>query len=455
MPALTLRAVRRLLEGAIPPAMCSVSEDGTPHVNYLLHVEVVDDQHVALTFQFASRSRDNVLATRRVALCVEDPLGGAGVVLRLDYLRTDTDGPIVERLRAKVAAVAGHAGMEKMFKLRGADVYRVEAVEAMDLRHALGSTASRCDLTAGVRRMGEALAEAADMSTLLRVFLAGLKDELLIDHAIVWMLDEERQGLYSLGSLGYDHPGTGAELPLAEAGLAGVAVRERGPVRIGQMSTMVDRALMQRERAAQRGLDAAVRRPIPLPGLARPRSQIAVPLRARGRTVGALLVESDQSQFFSYDDEDALAAVGAALALGLAMLPAADVPDESVAPATPVEAQSPGQPLRIRHYARDHSVFIGNEYLIRGVAGAILARVVRQCIDTGNEFFTTRELRLAGDDLRLPDVQDNLGVRLLLLERRLAERDFGLRIERVGRGRYRLLADGPLQIVAGDGPSAG
>ncbi|HUG21563.1 GAF domain-containing protein [Piscinibacter sp.] len=435
-----------------------MSEDGVPHVNYLLHVEVVDDEHVALTFQFASRSRDNVLATRRVALCVEDPLGGAGVVVRLDYLRTDTEGPVVERLRAKVAAVAGHAGMEKMFKLRGADVYRVEAVEAMDQRHALGSMASRCDLTAGVRRMGEALAEAADMSTLLRVFLAGLKDELLIEHSIVWVLDEERQGLYSLGSLGYDQPGTGAELPLAEAGLAGVAVRERGPVRIGQMSTMVDRALMQRERATQRGLDAAVRRPIPLPGLARPRSQIAVPLRARGRTVGALLVESDQSQFFSYDDEDALAAVGAALALGLAMLPAADVPDvpdEPVAPAPSVAAQPPGQPLRIRHYARDHSVFIGNEYLIRGVAGAILARVVRQCIATGNEFFTTRELRLAGDDLRLPDVQDNLGVRLLLLERRLAERDFGLRIERVGRGRYRLLANGPLQIVAGDGAPAG
>lgn len=485
-PALTLRAVRRLLEGVIPPAMCSVAEDGMPHVNYLSHAEYLDDEHVALTFQFFNRSRANVLATGRVALNIEDPVAGAAVMLSLRYLRTETEGPVFERLRAKLAGIAAHTGMEKVFHLRGADIYRVEALRQLDVRHPLPSVVPRCDLAGGVRRLGQALAEAGDLATLLRVFLAGLETDLRIDHAIVWMLDEARQGLYSLGSIGYDDPGTGAELPLADAGLAGVAVREGVPIRIGHMSSMYDYALICRERAAQLGLQAVVERTIPLPGLARPRSQLAVPLRARGRAVGALLVESGHDQFFSYDDEDALAAVGAALALGLATLPATDVPEEKAheqarmqpreptrEPAreqarepAPVPAGGPAQeqtqalqaqprPLRIRHYPRDHSVFVGDEYLIRGVAGAILAKVVRERIATGNEFFTTRELRLAGDDLRLPDVQDNLGVRLLLLERRLAERDFGLRIERAGRGRYRLLASGPLQIVSGEAATAG
>ena len=92
---------------------------------------------------------------------------------------------------------------------------------------------------------------------------------------------------------------------------------------------------------------------------------------------------------------------------------------------------------------------VGDQYLIKGVAGAILAKLVRDRIATGRDGFTTRELRLAGGDLRLPEVQDNLGVRLLMLERRLAERDVGLRIERTGRGLYRLVARGPLEIVAG------
>lgn len=450
-PALKLRDVRRLLEGVIPPAMCSVSHDGTPHVNYLSHAEYLDDDHVALTFQFFNRSRDNVLATGRVALIVEDPVSTVGVVLRLRYLRTETEGPVFERLRAKLAGIAAHTGMEKVFRLRGADVYRVEQVRPTDPHHSLPSLAPRCDLTGGMRRLGQALAEAGDLAGLLRAFLSGLESELGVDHAIVWMLDEQQLNLYSLGSIGYSEPGTGAEVPLADAGLAGVAVREGVPIRVGHMTSMYDYAMQWRESVARMGLDAAVAKMIPLPGLAKPRSQLAVPLRARGRTVGALLVESDRDQFFSYDDEDALAAVGSQLALGLATLPAAELREEKAQPpAMPSAPGVQGQPLRFRHYRRDHSVFVGDEYLIRGVAGAILAKVIRNSITTGTHTFSTRELRLAGDDLRLPDIQDNLGVRLLLLERRLGERDFGLRLERVGRGRYRLLASGPLEIVDTD-----
>ena len=47
---------------------------------------------------------------------------------------------------------------------------------------------------------------------------------------------------------------------------------------------------------------------------------------------------------------------------------------------------------------------------------------------------------------RLLELQDNLGVRLLLLERRLAERARGLRIERTGRGRFRLCADVGIEL---------
>jgi hypothetical protein len=202
-----------------------------------------------------------------------------------------------------------------------------------------------------------------------------------------------------------------------------------------------------RAKAEQLGLQAAMADTIPLPGLAQPRSQLAVPLRARGKTVGALLVESENDQFFSYDDEDALTAIGAQLAQGLAALRTAELADEPLdapAPAGSTPADSP--PLRIRHYPRDHSVFVNDAYLIKGVAGAIVAKLVRDQIASGRDAFSTRELRLAGGDLRLPEVQDNLGVRLLLLERRLAERDFGLRIERCGRGQYRLIASGPLEM---------
>ncbi len=445
--ALKLRDVRRLLEGIIPPAMCSVGADGMPHVNYLSHAEYVDDEHVALTYQFLNRARANILATGRVALSVEDPVTGVSVLLQLRYLRTETEGPVFERLRVKLAGIAAQTGMNKVFHLRGADLYRVESLRKLDPVEPLSAMAPRCDLAAGVRAMSEQLAEAPDLRALLAAFCDGLQRDLRINHAIVWLLDEQRQGLFTLASVGYELAGSGAELPLAEAGLAGIALRENVPIRIGHMSQMLSYGMSWRAKAEQLGLQAAMADTIPLPGLGQPRSQLAVPLRARGKTVGALLVESEHDQFFSYDDEDALSAVGAQLAQGIAALRTAELVDEvATAPAGNTPAGS--SPLRIRHYARDHSVFINDEYLIKGVAGAIVAKLVRDQIASGRDAFSTRELRLAGGDLRLPEVQDNLGVRLLLLERRLAERDFGLRIERCGRGQYRLIASGPLEIEA-------
>ncbi len=448
-PAPRLREVRRLLEGVIPPSLCTVSAEGVPHMNYLSHVEYVDEDHVALTYQFLNRSRVNILSTGRAALAVECPYTGACITLQLQYERTETAGPVFERLRAKLAGIAAHTGMERVFRLQGADIYRVHGLSRVDEIEVPPGQMGRTDLAQGARRLAQRLGEVAELSQLVPVFMDGAREELGVEHAILWLLDEQRQGLYTLASHGYATSGVGSEVPLTDAGLAGVAVREGVPIRIGHMTGAYIYGQAWRGRAEHLGLQAALSAQIPLPGLANPRSQLAVPLRARGRSIGALLCESAYDRFFSYDDEDTLALLGAQLAQALAALQAAEIetgaPVRPQAAPQPVSAPGPA-PLLLRHWPRDHSVFAGDDYLIKGVAGAILWRLACEQVQRGRSEFTTRELRLAGGDLGLPEVQDNLGVRLLLLERRLAERDCGLAIERTGRGRFRLVTQQPLSL---------
>jgi hypothetical protein len=102
--------------------------------------------------------------------------------------------------------------------------------------------------------------------------------------------------------------------------------------------------------------------------------------------------------------------------------------------------------MELRRFPSNDSIFIDGSYLIKGVAGAILWKLVRDHLRLGRTEFTNRELRL-DPSLGLPDVTDNLEARLLLLQRRLQEHGPHLRIEKTGRGRFRLAVGRPLQLA--------
>jgi hypothetical protein len=109
-------------------------------------------------------------------------------------------------------------------------------------------------------------------------------------------------------------------------------------------------------------------------------------------------------------------------------------------------ATTAGTPLHIRRYAENDSIFVDDDYLIKGVAGGILWRLLRCHAENGRHDHSNRELRL-DPSIRLPDISENLEARLILLERRLEERCPALRIEKTGRGRFRFHVLRPVTLA--------
>jgi hypothetical protein len=48
--------------------------------------------------------------------------------LELEFVRSDTSGPIFDVMEMQIEAIASMVGMKGVFKLRAADVFRVTAV---------------------------------------------------------------------------------------------------------------------------------------------------------------------------------------------------------------------------------------------------------------------------------------------------------------------------------------
>jgi len=160
--------------------------------------------------------------------------------------------------------------------------------------------------------------------------------------------------------------------------------------------------------------------------------------------LGVLFTESAQDRCFGYDEEDALATIAAQLGQMLLALQSSAGEDGTgeKQPAPPPT----GTTAVIRRYGADNSIFIDDDYLIKGVAGAIFWKLLRDYASGRRNDFTNKELKLDAA-LKLPALSENLEARLILLERRLAERTNFMRIEKSGRGRFRLAVRRPVRLV--------
>jgi predicted pyridoxine 5'-phosphate oxidase superfamily flavin-nucleotide-binding protein len=438
-----LADIRACLEGVIPAVLATCDAGGVPNVAYISQVFHVDDRHVALSFQFFNKTRQNILANPRATVLLIDPRTAGYFRLHIRYLRTESAGPLFERMAAQLAGIASHTGMEKVFRLLGSDVYEVEAIENVP-GEPLPPPPARAGQLAALRLASERLARSTTLGDALNAVLATLNDALGMRHALILMHDEPGQRLYTVASSGYPTSGVGSEIRVGQ-GVIGVAARERTPVRIMHMTNAALYSQAMRSSFERDQPDLEPVTDIPYPGLAQPHSQMAVPILSAGRLLGVVFVESPQDLQFGYEDEDALVAIaghlGATIDLLQSCAEAEPEPGAAVAP-----AGSRGATLQMRRFRANDSVFLDDQYLIKGVAGAILWKLASDHVQQGRTEFSNRELRL-DPSLGLPDVTDNLEARLLLLQRRLQEHGPHLRIEKTGRGRFRLAVARPLALA--------
>lgn len=432
---LTLSDLSACFDGVIPSLVATADAAGRPNVSYLSQVVAVDATHVALSNQFFGKTATNIRENPNATLLLVDGRSGEQYRLDVHFRETLLGGAIFDRIAARLEAVREETGPNSVMRLRGVDIYRVEAIRRVPSpAETTPAPIARPRSFAALAEQASRIADQADLEAIIETALAVLARDLGLEHVLVLLLDPGRGVLTTIGSLGYERSGIGSEVAIGERPI-GVAAQSGLVVRIADLSR--ERRFGAAVRASSH--DENRTRSIAVPGLADALSQIVVPLAWGGETKGVLFAESRRRLAFDADDEAILTVLARQIAAGIA---AAEATSDALAPPSTVAAPpSTGRSFRVVHHHFDDSVFVDDEYVIKGVSGRLLVHMLGVVEREGRDEFTNRELRLA-DGLKLPDVKDNLETRLLLLRRRLEEKALPLRLLRIDRGRMRLTLDG-------------
>lgn len=434
-------------EGVIPSIIATAAADGTPNISYLSHVVRVDDDHVALSNQFFAKTAANIRANPYVTLILVDCFTGDQFLLDIRFVRSLDSGPLFDRISLQLKATSAQVGMSDIMRLKSADIFRVHGIEMVPSPVERGAEAGRCQSVSlpALAEAGRSIERQVEVDGIIDSLLHSVTSILGHNNALVLIMDTHRDCLITTGSIGYQRSGLGSEVA-KDDGLIGTAATSRQTIKVNDMSRL---RRYGEAMTADAEVSEDITQTIAFPELPMAMSQIAVPMVIRDVVVGVLFVESPERMAFRDEDGAALEILAgrAAHALKASEYVAAT---EGLAPNLPIgQGVANGRDVRVVHHRLDDSIFVDGTYIVKGIAGALLRLMLEWHLNDGRSQFSNRELRLALAP-RMPEIKDNLETRLLLLRRRLEEKQAPIQIARTGRGRLRMDATGPLILASAE-----
>ena len=398
-------------QGFIPSIIATSSSDGEPNVAHLSQVFLVDDQHVATSNQFFAKTMANLAENPLATLMCPDPADLTSYKLLVRHVGSQREGALFDAARRVDRCHRGPHWNGRCLcpEIDGC----VSGTEHRSSGSAItdpGDVSQQDPTTIALRRLGDRLASTTGLEVVIDASLDSIDELLGHRSSLLLVYQPELDRLVTLASHGYDSGGVGSEVALGE-GVIGMAAARQRSMRIGNLQRMLSYARTVQRTATS---DATAVDDIRLPGLTDAGSQMAVPLIARGVLLGVLAVESRSELAYDEHDENVLAVaahmVAAALEREQLLSNDSEVTEPVVVqPASPAAASStsPSPPAAggdpsLRH-RRHH--FLDDDYVIKGVAGRLLWKLISDYSSTGRRRSQSRSQ--LDPVLGLPPYRDN------------------------------------------------
>lgn len=117
--------------GLIPTCMSTANDQGEPNVTFISQVWYVDEHHLAVSCQFFNKTTRNVRVNPQASIMTTCPETYAVWRVKAKYIESQTEGDLYNEMADQLAVIASMGGMEDVFRLLSADIYKVEEVELL------------------------------------------------------------------------------------------------------------------------------------------------------------------------------------------------------------------------------------------------------------------------------------------------------------------------------------
>jgi hypothetical protein len=113
------------MKGILPSMLSTCNKEGVPNISYVSQVYFVDSTHVAISHQFFNKTIRNILENKKACVNILNPEDFTSWVLDLEYSHAESEGELFDEMAMQLDAIASMTGMEDVFKLNAAEVFKI------------------------------------------------------------------------------------------------------------------------------------------------------------------------------------------------------------------------------------------------------------------------------------------------------------------------------------------
>ncbi len=117
------------LQGALPGTVATCSLDGEPNATYFAQAYYVDEHHIALSRQFFNKTTHNLAKNPKAYVQLVHPETGEDWRLVVEYVGSETEGELFDRMKMQIEAIASMSGMTDVFRLLSTDIHKVISIK--------------------------------------------------------------------------------------------------------------------------------------------------------------------------------------------------------------------------------------------------------------------------------------------------------------------------------------